>query len=99
MSNDDRATPPVSDQAQSKIIALDINADGLTDLLQMNSAVPIATWMAISRGNGEFLFKYGSEVGPLNNQPAGAGLRTRLFSGDFDGDGREDILNIQRDYD
>lgn len=86
---DPSAEPP--DPNGYKFSIADFNGDGRTDLLQFFSNTEAFLW--ISRGDGTF-----KVTRPFENSAGGYGFqadgRFRYQTGDFDGDGRSDVVHF-----
>jgi hypothetical protein len=71
--------------APTSIVAVDFDQDGNLDLALANS---LSSYVSILLGNGDGTFRAGPQAPPLT-VPA-----TRIASGDFNGDGKPDLVTI-----
>jgi V8-like Glu-specific endopeptidase len=77
---------------QSKFVTGDFNGDGRTDIGALydygNNSVRLFTWESTGTGFGNATSKWASGTGQWE------GARTRVFTGDFNGDGRTDVGGV-----
>ncbi len=84
----------------SDVLAGDFNGDGLTDILHLHpSSDPKYSWVALSNGDGTFDFQQSLPGATTANNAYLATTNLNIYAGDFNGDGRTDILHLQQNSD
>lgn len=79
----------------TRMFSGDLNGDGLTDAYQIYVPSSALSFFGYGNGNNAFTVLKNGALGVLNNQTFDGGQGSRLLPGDFDGDGRDDILHLR----
>ena len=82
---------------ESNIVSGDFNGDGLTDFLNAQpNKDERYPWMALSNGDGTFRYINDRSILPASGaNSAYRSTSSQIFTGDFNGDGLTDLVNVQ----
>ncbi len=88
------------DASNKEISTGDFNSDGLTDLLHLQpNADPQYSWVALSKGDGTFTFSRSLPGAAVATNSYLDASNKAIIGGDFNGDGRPDLLHLQPNAD
>ena len=88
---------PIGGSQYTHFYTADFNGDGFTDLYQTYNAHPELSWLAYGAGERNFNCYVGAAMGALDGATftdPEHNPETRTFVGDFDGDGHDDVVNL-----
>ena len=94
------ATNSYIDASYKNIVSGDFNGDGLTDLLHLHpNADPQYSWVALAKGDGTFAFTRSLPGAAAATNSYIDTSNLDIITGDFNGDGRTDLLHLQASSD
>lgn len=94
---------PLNVPTASLLLAGDFSGNGFSDIFHASYPYSGSGWLAYSEGDTSFVVQNAGKLGVLDGQTYDkfndARMRDRLFVGDFDGDGTDDILYLYQEAD